>query len=211
MATTRWFGGRTSPDRTDQVVAAGRRLMATGRMPLWTVGEWAPAEIRTAAVKNRQVTVFGHCAVTDPELHRLAARGVTDRVLTAFAGSYTVVESTACRTTVFTDPGHAWPIYTTDAADGIVWGSSALALAALTNAQPDTEWLARTLLVPHRPDLLTGRSAFAGITSVPPARAGRLSSRPLPLRWYRSYWYSTCCQALRWWLDCFASGASVVY
>ncbi len=49
-----------------------------------------------------------------------------------------------------------------------MWGSSAFALAALTNAQPDTEWLARALLVPHRPDLLTGRSAFAGITSVPP-------------------------------------------
>ncbi len=108
MATTRWFGGRISLDRTDLVVAEGSRL-TTGRMPLWTVGEWAPAEIRTAAVKDRQVTVFGHCAATDPELHRLATQGVTDRVLTAFAGSYTVVESTAHRTTVFTAPGRSTP------------------------------------------------------------------------------------------------------
>jgi asparagine synthase (glutamine-hydrolysing) len=137
-------------------------------MPLWTVGEWQSAEIRTAAVKARQVTVFGLCAATDQELYRLAAQGVTDSVMVAFGGSYTVVESTAHRTTVFTDPAHAWPIYIASTAEGSVWGSSALALAALTNAQPDIEWLATTLLLPHRPDLISGRSAFAGITSVPP-------------------------------------------
>ncbi len=112
--------------------------------------------------------MFGECAATDPELHRLAAHGVTNGVLTAFAGSYTVVESTAHRTTVFTDPGHARPIYLSDTADGVVWGSSALALAALTSSQPDIGWLATALLAPQRPDLLVGRSAFAGITSVPP-------------------------------------------
>ncbi|MFY9809574.1 MAG: hypothetical protein WCC38_10150 [Pseudonocardiaceae bacterium] len=140
----------------------------TGRTQMWTVGEWAPAETRTAAVKDRQVTVFGHCAATDTELHGLAAHGVTDRVLTRFAGSYTVVESTAHRTTVFTDPGSSWPIYTAGTADDILWGSSALALAALTHAQPDIEWLARALLAPDRPELLAGRSAFTGITSVTP-------------------------------------------
>lgn len=168
MVTTRWFGGRISLDRADHVVPDGCRLLTTGRTAMWTVGEWAPTEIRTAALEDQQVTVFGHCAATDPELHRLAAHGVTDRVLTAFAGSYIVVESKAHQVTVFTDPGHSWPIYTAGTAEGIVWGSSALALAALTNAQLDTECLARALLVPNRPDLLTGRSAFAGIIAVPP-------------------------------------------
>lgn len=168
MSTTRWFGGRISPDHTNQIVPEGCRLMTTGRMPLWMVGDWAPAEIRTAAFKGQHVTLFGHCAVTDSELHRLAAQGVSEHVLTAFAGSYTVIESTARCTTVFTDPGHAWPIYTARGAESIVWGSSALALAALTNTQLDIEWLARALLVPHRPDLITGRSAFTGITSIPP-------------------------------------------
>lgn len=182
MSATRWFGGRVSPDRPNQIVPEGCRLVTTGRMPLWMVGDWAPAEIRTAALKDRHVTVFGHCAVTDLELHRLAAQGVTDRVLTAFAGSYTVVESTTHHTTVFTDPGHAWPIYTAGSAEGMVWGSSALALAALTNAQPDVEWLARALLAPHRPDLLTGRSAFTGITSIPPGSQTVLDSGGVHVR-----------------------------
>lgn len=168
MATVRWFGGRIRSGQEHEVVPHGCHLVRTGRRPIWTVGEWTRTEIRTAAVGDRQVTVFGECAATDPELYRLAAHGVTNGVLTAFAGSYTVVESTSRHTTVFTDPGHARPIYTTDTAGGVVWGSSALALAALTNAQPDTGWLATVLLVPQRPDLLTGRSAFAGVTSVPP-------------------------------------------
>ncbi|MGH3925034.1 MAG: albusnodin/ikarugamycin family macrolactam cyclase, partial [Pseudonocardiaceae bacterium] len=146
----------------------GCQLVRMDRGLIWAVGEWARTEIRSVSVGDRQVTVFGECAATDPELHRLAAHGVTNGVLTAFAGSYTVVESTARCTTVFTDPGHARPIYTTDTASDVVWGSSALALAALTNAQPDIGWLATALLVPQRPDLLTGRSAFAGITVVPP-------------------------------------------
>lgn len=168
MATVRGFGGRISSGQEHEVVPHGCHLVRTGRWPIWTVGEWTRTEIRTVGVGDRQVTVFGECAATDPELHRLAAHGVTNGVLTAFAGSYTVVESTAHRTTVFTDPGHARPIYISDTAGGVVWGSSALALAALTNAQPDIGWLGTALLVPQRPDLLTGRSAFVDITSVPP-------------------------------------------
>jgi Asparagine synthase len=173
MAIVRWFGGRISSDsqehsREHEVVPHSCHLVRTGRGPIWTVGEWTRTEIRTVGVGDRQVTVFGECAATDPELHQLAACGVTDGVLTAFAGSYTVVESTAHRTTVFTDSGHARAIYLSDTAGGIVWGSSALALAALTNAQPDIGWLGAALLVPQRPDLLASRSAFVGITSVPP-------------------------------------------
>lgn len=149
-------------------------------MPMWTVGEWMRTEIRTVGVGDRQVTVFGECSATDPELYRLAVHGATNGVLTAFAGSYTVVESTAHRLTVFTDPGHARPIYTTDTASGVVWGSSALALAALTNAQPDTGWLATALLVPQRPDLLAGRTAFVGVTSVPPGSRLVLANDTLP-------------------------------
>jgi asparagine synthase (glutamine-hydrolysing) len=112
--------------------------------------------------------VFGPCTATDRELRQLAEHGVHDRVLTAFAGSYTVVESTPHGTVVLTDPGHAQPIYTVSIAGGVLWGSSALALAALTGATPDREWLATTLLAPGRPALLTGRSAFTGVAAVSP-------------------------------------------
>lgn len=52
-----------------------------GPIAVWTVGEWMRTEIRTVGVGDRQVTVFGECAVTDPELHRLAVHGVTNRVV----------------------------------------------------------------------------------------------------------------------------------
>ncbi|MGH3999489.1 MAG: hypothetical protein ACRDTJ_18760, partial [Pseudonocardiaceae bacterium] len=129
MQTVRWFGGRISSGQEHDVVPHGCQLVSRNRSPMWAVGDWIRTEIRIVDVGDRQITVFGECAATDPELHRLAAHGVTNGVLTAFAGSYTVVESTMHRTTVFTDPGHAWPIYLSETADGVVWGSSALALA----------------------------------------------------------------------------------
>lgn len=168
MTTVRWFGGQVGSGHDDPAVPQGCRVITADQTPLWTVGQWTPAEIRTAATSERRVTVFGACGVTEHELHRLAANGVTDSVLTAFAGSYTVVESTTNSTVVFTDPGHAQPIYTATSTDGVVWGSSALALAALTGAAPDTAWLASMLLVPQRPELLAGRSAFTGVTAIPP-------------------------------------------
>jgi len=168
MTTMRWFGGQVGSGHDDPAVPQGCRMITAGRAPLWSVGQWTPAEIRAAATPRRRVTVFGPCAVTEHELRRLAADGVTDSVLTAFAGSYTVVESTTNSTVVFTDPGHAQPIYTATSADGVVWGSSALALAALTGATPDTAWLASMLLAPQHPESLAGRSAFTGVTAIPP-------------------------------------------
>lgn len=120
----RWFGGRISSGQEHEAVPRGCHLLRTTQRPIWTVGEWTRTEIRTVGVGDRQVTVFGECAATDPELHRLAAHGVTNDVLTAFADSYTVVETTARLTTVFTDPGHARPIYLSDTSDGVVWGSA---------------------------------------------------------------------------------------
>jgi asparagine synthase (glutamine-hydrolysing) len=120
----RWFGGRISSGQEHEAVPRGCHLLRTTQRPIWTVGEWTRTEIRTVGVGDRQVMVFGECAATDPELHRLAAHGVTNDVLTAFADSYTVVETTARLTTVFTDPGHARPIYLSDTSDGVVWGSA---------------------------------------------------------------------------------------
>ena len=137
MATVRWFGGRVDSGQNHEeheLVPHGCHLVSTGRRPIWTLGEWTRTEVRTAVTEDRQVTVFGECAATDPELHRLATHGVTNGLLTAFPGSCTVVESTVHRTTVFTDSGHGRPVYFTATAAGVLWGSSALALAALADA-----------------------------------------------------------------------------
>lgn len=180
MTTLRWFGGRIG--RGDGVVAVpeAARLLTGGRHPIWAVGLWPATEVKTAVAGDRQVAVFGPCAATENDLHRLAGAGVTDAVLTAFAGSYTVVESTSTGTTVFTDPGHVQPIYVAATPAGTLWGSSALALAALTGATPDLGWLATLLLHPDRPRLLAGRSAFTGVHAIPPGSCLALapSARP---------------------------------
>lgn len=168
MTTLRWFGGRVEPGDQPVDVPEGARLFNGPQQTIWTVGDWPVAEVRTTATRHRQIAVFGPCAATDRELHELAARGVPDSALTAFAGSYTLVEFTADTTRVFTDPGHAQPIYLARTPTGTVWGSSALALAALTGATPDLAWLAALLLSPDQPRLLAGRSAFTGVDAVPP-------------------------------------------
>ncbi|MGH3930640.1 MAG: albusnodin/ikarugamycin family macrolactam cyclase [Pseudonocardiaceae bacterium] len=180
MGCLTWFGGLITKAGETPCAPSGSRLMAPEPFPLWTTGPWPDDEVRTAVAGHRQVAIFGPCSATGHEVRWLAERGVTDAVLLRFAGSYTVVESTPAGMTVFTDIGHAWPIYTAETRLGTVWGSNALALAALTNAQPDPSWLAAALLVPQAPELTAGRSAFTGITAVPPgSRLVLTSSAPL--------------------------------
>lgn len=132
MRAMRWFGGIARAHLEDARVPVGCHVLHVGQHSLWTVGDWAPAELRTAVSPLRRVTVFGPCSATAAELTELATRGVDDDVLTAFAGCYTVVVSTSLATTVLTDLGHAWPIYLASTRAGTLWASSALALAGLT-------------------------------------------------------------------------------
>lgn len=165
----RWFGGAVGRPGCAGPPPDARLLPASRSSGLlWTAGRWPIDEVRTAVAGNRSVTIFGPCSAADDAVARLAARGVTDTVLTDFAGAYVVVESIPGGTTVLTDPGHVWPIYTATTPDGPVWGSSALALARLLGCRPDPAWLIVSVLAPERPDLLDGRSAFAGVVRRPP-------------------------------------------
>lgn len=186
MGSMPWFGGLITNKRETPQRPSGSRLTAPLRCPIWTVGSWLGSEVRMATAGHRQVTIFGPCSATDHDVHRLAERGVTNTVLLAFAGSYTVVESIPDCTIVFTDLSHTWPIYTVTTMRGLVWGSSALALAAISGARPDPSWLAAALLAPQAPELTAGRSAFADVSVVPPA--SRLVMRPGVRPQVRSGW-----------------------
>lgn len=168
MGYLSWFGGFVTSKREALCAPGGSRPMTPAPCPVWTIGSWPEHEARVAVAGLRRVAIFGPCSANNHELSQLAQRGVSDAVLLAFAGSYTVVESIAECTTVFTDIGHAWPIYTVKTEWGTVWGSSALALAALVGAGTDLNWVASALLAPQAPELVAGRSAFTGITAVPP-------------------------------------------
>jgi asparagine synthase (glutamine-hydrolysing) len=178
MPTARWFGGRvgSGPGRP---TCPGTPLAATGACSVWVVGQWRTEEARMLATTEQSVTVFGHCSATWSQLHELAAHGLSEEAATAFAGGYVLVEATADRTVVLTDPGNVWPIYTARCESGIVWGSSALALARMLGKAPDPEWLAVSVLAPDLPDLLAGRSAFADIARAQPGARITITARSI--------------------------------
>jgi asparagine synthase (glutamine-hydrolysing) len=132
----------------------------------WTVGSW-PGHERQAVTGARHVAVLGPCGISRAELHGLAERGVPDGIAYAYPGSYTVIEVTAQGTTMWTDLGGMWPIYTLAIDGGHLWASSSRALAVLTGHRLDRDRLAAWLASPGVPVLVEGRSMFEGIAHVP--------------------------------------------
>lgn len=174
--SVRWFGGRgpTGTGPTGVGYPAAGRALADDIGTAWLCGDWPASQITIVQGPARTVAVLG-CARCDIDLlTRWVRTGVPDSAVTALAGAYTVVEIAARATVVLTDPGWVQPIYTTTTADGAaLWGSSSLALAALTGSGIDDTWLHQHLHPGYDGDPVVehgagDRSAFAGITTVPP-------------------------------------------
>ncbi|MGH3568554.1 MAG: albusnodin/ikarugamycin family macrolactam cyclase [Pseudonocardia sp.] len=159
-----WFGGASSPCIRRRPRTA--QPLWTDVSCCWTVGPW-PGHERQAATGTRHVAVLGVCSISRAELHGLAERGVPDDVAYAYPGSHTVVEVTSEGTTIWTDLGGMWPIYTLAIEGGHLWASSSRALAALTGHRLDRFRLAAWLVAPGVPVLVEGRSMFEGIGHVP--------------------------------------------
>ncbi|MBC3189463.1 asparagine synthase [Pseudonocardia sp. C8] len=183
----RWFGGRGAGHPTIRFPAAARALAGDVRAA-WLCGDWPEPQVTTVRHAGRTVAVLGRARCEPHLLQQWARRGVPDYAITAFAGAYTVVEVTQHATVVLTDPGWVQPVYTATAADGTpLWGSSSLALAALSGADVDHTWLHEHLHPGHtdEPGATFGqRSAFAGVTAVPPETrltitSSSITSRPL--------------------------------
>ena len=152
----------------------------------WMVGTWPAHEVRTTWTDRRAVAVLGPCGITVDELANMAVRRVPDDVAWRWPGSYTVVCADGDGTTVWTDIGGAWPIYTLAADGGTFWASSSRALAGLTGNQVDMDWLAAWLLAPSVPGFFRNRSAFTGIDRVPPGHRLFLPATGAPV--IRSMW-----------------------
>lgn len=167
----RWFGGRAARHDTAGYPAAARTLIGNVHLA-WLCGDWPDSQITTVQGAHRAVAVLGRAHCEPRILQQWAEHGVLDSAVSAFAGAYTVVEVTEHATVVLTDPGWVQPLYTAATADGSpLWGSSSLALAALIGADVDQVWLGQHLR-PGHDEGLGGegeqRSAFDGVTSVPP-------------------------------------------
>jgi asparagine synthase (glutamine-hydrolysing) len=145
-------------------------MLRTGRFPAWCAGDWQDSEVRV--MRDRcQVAVIGPCAAADLTFATQDGHGL----VTAHAGSYTVIQAAPEELRVFTDLGFAWPVYLASYGSGTVWGSSARMLAGLTSARPDPAWLAAALIDPAAP-AHGDRSPFEGITVAPPG--SRVCLRP---------------------------------
>lgn len=167
----RWFAG-TSESRS-VTRPTGARTLWDGSDPLWLVGNWPADEVRVVSRGGMRMAVLGVCGATDAELEvgLAVARGGALRHLTGWAGSYHVVLRTGLRTVVLGDLAGVRQVFHTEPADGVVYASHALPLADLTRAGLDTEAFAARLACPDVPELVSGRSMFAGVNRLEPGHA----------------------------------------
>ncbi|MCX2178937.1 asparagine synthase [Streptomyces sp. SKN60] len=167
-------GAVGDPGEGRTVHPVGAQLLWGDPDPLWAVGDWRPDEVRLVDVDAQtRLAVLGCCAASDDELRRglLTARGGALRHLTAWAGSYTAVVKTGRRITVTGDLAGARPVFHTPWAGGTAFGTAALPLADLTEAQLDIGHLAALLACPETPEALRDSTPYEGVRRVPPGHA----------------------------------------
>ncbi|OLM28609.1 Asparagine synthetase [glutamine-hydrolyzing] [Pseudonocardia sp. Ae717_Ps2] len=193
--SVRWFGGRgtaapgpahTGTGCTGAGYPAGACALGRDVRTAWVCGDWPSSQAATVQGPGPTVAVLGRARCDVEVLEHWVRHGVPDSAVTALSGGYTVVEITDEATVVLTDPGWVQPIYTATTADGApLWGSSAVALAALIGADVDDTWLHAHLRPAHstEPGSGTGaRSAFAGVTAVPPGARLTVSASGTTIR-----------------------------
>lgn len=161
----RWFGGHSGTGNRPVPVEA--RLIWP-RPAIWVCDAWPERHIQivTSLDESEAVVAIGPCSATSQELATLVGHHVPDRVITEWAGAYTIIRAQPDQVTIWTDPAGACPIYTVRSDDrALTWGSSSRALASLSRAEVDEAWLAAFLADPYAG---AAGSAFSGVTLVPP-------------------------------------------
>ncbi|WP_234025118.1 MULTISPECIES: albusnodin/ikarugamycin family macrolactam cyclase [unclassified Streptomyces] len=168
----RWFGG-CAPEGPQLAPEGARVLWSEPR--LWMVGKWPTPLIRMAKSRTALLAVIGPCAATQQDLAPALTAPDLAKAVGHWPGSYTAVRFTARAVVeIVTDPTGACPLYTAHTPHGIVWGSSARALAPLTGGEVDTDWLAAYLWDTAAPR--DDRSPWEGVRPVPPGHVLTLAA-----------------------------------
>lgn len=123
-----WFGGSTDP----RVRTRPTDARTVADLPsLWmSPGYPEPHMVIPYRERGSGLAVIGACGADLHQVQQTLAHGVPDDVSWRWAGSYIVVEVTPGRVTLWTDLG-ATPLYTRRTVHGLLWSSSARALASL--------------------------------------------------------------------------------
>ncbi|MGC0417528.1 asparagine synthase (glutamine-hydrolyzing) [Embleya sp. AB8] len=113
-----------------------------------------------------RLAVFGPCSATDLDMLHALASDDLGAAVRVWAGSFVAVRArNVGLVEVVTDASGAAPVYTVSTSGGVVWGSSARALAFLSTGDVDTDWLAAYLRDRSAP--LVRRTAWKGVHPVP--------------------------------------------
>nr|WP_157528645.1 albusnodin/ikarugamycin family macrolactam cyclase [Kibdelosporangium sp. MJ126-NF4]CEL19732.1 Asparagine synthetase [glutamine-hydrolyzing] [Kibdelosporangium sp. MJ126-NF4]CTQ96957.1 Asparagine synthetase [glutamine-hydrolyzing] (EC 6.3.5.4) [Kibdelosporangium sp. MJ126-NF4] len=113
-----------------------------------------------------RAVVFGHCFASRDELEtglREFIETGAPKCFNGWPGCYSIAVLQPLSVTLLTDPVGQFPLYLARAGEDVVFGTSASALAALVNAEPDRVTLLATLTSPEASDLFDARSMFAGV------------------------------------------------
>ncbi|PJN40713.1 asparagine synthase [Streptomyces sp. CB02959] len=168
----RWFGG-CAPDGPQITPEGARVLWSEPR--LWMMGKWPTPLIRMAKNRTALLAIIGPCAATRQDLTPALTAPDLAQAVGHWPGSYIAVRFTARAVVeIITDPSGACPLYTAQTPNGIVWASSARALASLTGGQIDTGWLASYLWDTAAP--ADDRSPWKGVRPVPPGHVLTLAA-----------------------------------
>jgi asparagine synthase (glutamine-hydrolysing) len=116
---------------------------------------------------GKRLVVLGPCGAQDAELHAFARGRLPEDIAWCRPGAYLVVEESADRIVLHTDPAAARPVYLTRHNGCWVWCTSARTLAGLAHAQVDVQRLACAVFLPSVPALAGQRTYFDGVSQLP--------------------------------------------
>ncbi|MFT2017374.1 albusnodin/ikarugamycin family macrolactam cyclase [Streptomyces sp. 796.1] len=173
----RWYGG-CAPGAQFAGTPVGAQLL--WREPaLWVCGNWHSQHVRTLERDGARIAVLGPCSATDDDVGCALTASDVAAVARTWSGSHTVVRLTGRgHLEVLADAAAASPLYLVNTPSGSVWGSSSFALSALVGGRVDLAWLAAYLRDKHSP--APGRSAWTGVTPVPPGHMLTLGAETGP-------------------------------
>ncbi|MGH8896195.1 MAG: albusnodin/ikarugamycin family macrolactam cyclase [Egibacteraceae bacterium] len=177
-----WFAGcfprPGAPSPPDWPPLGGRPVWERPRA-LSLMGAWAPYQLRTVSLGEARLAVFGQCLASEQRIAEdfaLALRGHRRyEPLTRWPGSYALVVSDPDGVTILTDLAGQYPVFTTTDERGVAYCSLARPLADRRGAEPDTGWLAATLLCPGVPEATVGLSPYRRVRVLPGGQALRIT------------------------------------
>lgn len=158
----------------------GGRVVWDGRWALSALGAWAPYEFHMVRQRDAELAVFGPCFASAKRIAEdfaCALRAGRYESLTCWPGSYAMVVSDPGGVTILTDLAGQYPVCFTTDQRGVAYCSLARPLADRRDAEPDTEWLAASLLCPGVSEATADHSPYRGVRVLAGGQALRITPR----------------------------------